>query len=442
MRILHVLDHSLPLQSGYSFRTVAILREQRSLGWQTLQLTTPRHGTTKDAVEEADGFRFHRTPCPRLRMRILPAAMYLQEMAATAHRIDELCESFQPDILQAHSPVLNALPALKVGRKRGIPVVYEVRALWEDGAVDHGTTRSGSLRYRASRAIEAYALRRADHITTICHGLRAEIANRGIPDDRITVIPNAVDIELFRLGQEPDAALRERLGLDGATTMGFAGSFYGYEGLDLAIEALAALAPRQTKLRLLLVGGGPREDALKALAANLGVKDRVIFAGRVPQRDVQRYYELIDLLVYPRHRTRVTELVTPLKPLEAMAQGRILIASDVGGHRELIRDGETGFVFPAGDLQAFVARIEDVLGRQKEWTRIRTQARRFVETERTWTASVARYATVYRGLLDAEDWATEKELVVATEDRAQREFGRQASAQPDRSRIATLDGDR
>jgi len=399
VRILHVLDHSLPLHSGYSFRTVAILREQRKLGWETLQLTTPRHGVTKDVIEEAEGFRFHRTPCPRQRTTILPAAMYVQEMAATAKRIDELCESFQPDILQAHSPVLNALPALKVGRKRGIPCVYEVRALWEDGAVDHGTTRSGSLRYRLSRAIETHALRRASHVTTICQGLRTEIANRGIADERITVIPNAVDIDLFRFGQEEDASLRKRLGLGGATTMGFAGSFYGYEGLDLAIEALAALASRQTNLKLLLIGGGPREDSLRTLAANLGVTDRVVFAGRVAQHEVQRYYGLIDLLVYPRHRTRVTEVVTPLKPLEAMAQGRILLASDVGGHRELIRDGETGFLFAAGDLSAFVTKIEDVLGRQQEWARIRTQARRFVETERTWAASVVRYAPVYQALI-------------------------------------------
>src|ERR1022692_4251366 len=123
MRILHVLDHSLPLQSGYSFRTMAILREQRALGWETCQLTTPRQETKAVTMEEADGFAFHRTPLARSVLSVVPGALYLREMAATARRIDELCESFHPDILQAHSPVLNALPALKVGRKRGIPVV-------------------------------------------------------------------------------------------------------------------------------------------------------------------------------------------------------------------------------------------------------------------------------------------------------------------------------
>ena len=398
LRILHILDHSLPLHSGYSFRSIAILRAQRALGWETLQLTTPRHGTTVADVEEIDGWPFHRTQMRRSLLRRMPGGVYVREMSATAHRIAELSKSFHPDILHAHSPVLNALPALWVGRDRRIPVVYEVRALWEDAAVDHGTTTGRSIRYRASRALETFALRRADHITTICEGLRNEIAGRGIALNRITVIPNAVDTSEFRFGVEHDAALRRKLGLEGKTVVGFAGSFYGYEGLDLLIEAVALLVPRWPDLRILLVGGGPQEQALKTLAGERGLSDRVIFAGRVPHANVQRYYELIDVLAYPRHRMRLTEIVTPLKPLEAMAQGRMFVASDVGGHRELVRDGETGFLFPAGDARALAQTIESVLGRTADWPRIAAQARRFVETERTWTRSVACYADVYASL--------------------------------------------
>jgi PEP-CTERM/exosortase A-associated glycosyltransferase len=398
VRVLHILDHSLPLHSGYSFRTIAILREQRALGWETLQLTTPRHGKSAADTEEVDGWRFHRTPMRQSPLPQLPGAIYVKEMAATARRIAELSESFRPDILHAHSPVLNALPALWVGRNRRIPVVYEVRALWEDAAVDHGTTTGRSVRYRASRLLETFALRRADHITTICEGLRNEIAGRGIGPDRITVIPNAVDTNEFRFGADYDPALRKKLGLEGKTVVGFAGSFYAYEGLDLLIEAVALLAPRRPDLHVLFVGGGPQEQALKTLALQRGISDRVIFVGRVPHADVQRYYELVDVLAYPRHRMRLTEIVTPLKPLEAMAQGRMFVASDVGGHRELIRDGETGFLFPAGDVRALAQTIESLLGRTAEWPRIREQARRFVETERTWTHSVARYQSVYGAL--------------------------------------------
>jgi PEP-CTERM/exosortase A-associated glycosyltransferase len=398
VRILHVLDHSLPLQSGYAFRTVAILREQRALGWETVQLTTPRQGPATEQTEDVDGWSFHRTtPCNGVRSRV-PGMAYLNEMTATTSRLAGLVHKFRPDLIHAHSPVLNVLPALRVGRREGIPVAYEVRALWEDGAVDQGKTHEGSLRYRSQRAMETYALRRVDHVFTICEGLRSEIAGRGIRADRITVIPNAVDTESFNLGTRPDEALRAQIGLTGKTVLGFVGSFFGYEGLELLVEALALLAGRAPHLSLLLVGGGPEEQALKALAATRGVSDRVVFAGRVPHADVQRYYDLIDLLVYPRRRVRVTELVTPLKPLEAMAQGRMLVASDVGGHRELIRDGRTGYLFPADDKHRLASKIETVLADRAAWPNIRARARHFVETERTWPASVARYAAVYASL--------------------------------------------
>ena len=388
MRVLHVLDHSIPLHSGYTFRTLSILKEQRKLGWETLQLTTPKQGAGAVLEEEVDGWTLHRTPST-------PGAGLLAQMRLTAARIDQLVQQARPDIVHAHSPVLNALPALWVRRRRRVPVVYEMRASWEDAAVDHGTTREGGMRYRLSRALESFALRHADQVTTICEGLRADIASRGIPADRITVIPNAVDVSSFRFGVPADPTLQQALGLAGATVLGFAGSFYGYEGLHLLVEAVRRLLPRHPLLRVLLVGGGPQESALKTQVKQAGLESVVQFTGRVPHDQVQRYYELIDLLVYPRLPIRLTELVTPLKPLEAMAQGRVFLASDVGGHRELVQDGVTGFLCPAGDAGALEAGIEDALARKASWPVLRQQARHYVETERTWTRSVAHYAGVY-----------------------------------------------
>lgn len=389
LRILHVLDHSIPLHSGYTFRTLSILREQRKLGWETVHLTTPKQGPATHLQEEVDGLVFYRT-------RSKPGTGLLTQMWQTWRRLAAVIAKVQPDIIHAHSPVLNALPSLWAGRRFNLPVVYEMRASWEDAAVDHGTTVEGSVRYRLSRALESFALRRADQITTICEGLRGDIAARGIPDERITVIPNAVDADMFRFGVEADPDLRRSLRLDNATVIGFAGSFYGYEGLDLLLEAARRLLPRHPNLRILLVGGGPQEGNLKAQAVAAGLQDRVIFAGRVPHAEVQRYYELIDVLAYPRLPIRLTELVTPLKPLEAMAQGRIFVASDVGGHRELIRHGETGFLFPAGNAVALENAIDQVLAQREIWPQVRAKARHFVEQERTWASSVARYGEVYR----------------------------------------------
>ena len=394
LRILHVLDHSTPLHSGYTFRTLSILREQHSLGWETVHLTSPKQGPTAKLQDDVDGLTFYRTPS-------MAGVGLLSQMCLTARRLSEVVRLKQPQLIHVHSPVLNALPSLWVARRQRLPLVYEMRASWEDAAVDHGTTLEGSMRYRMSRALETFALRQADQITTICEGLRNDITQRGIARDRVTVIPNAVDPGLFSLGREVDSDLRRSLGLDGAIVLGFIGSFYGYEGLDLLVNATQRLLPRYPHLRVLLVGGGPQEDTLKAQVAAAGLQDRVIFTGRVAHAEVQRYYELIDVLAYPRLPTRLTELVTPLKPLEAMAQGRMLVASDVGGHRELIRHGETGFLFRAGDAGALAQAIEDVLVQRELWPKIRLQARRFVERERTWAASVSRYRAVYQLAMSA-----------------------------------------
>ena len=393
-RILHILDHSLPLHSGYTFRTASILKQQGLRGWETFHLTTPKQGASNGESEKAEGWEFHRTPNRG-------DEGLIGQMRLTARRLDELVRELRPDVLHAHSPVLNALPALRVGKKHGIPVVYEVRAFWEDAAVDHGTTSEGSPRYRLTRALETYALRRADQVTTICEGLRKDISARGIAADKITVIPNAVDVDSFQLRGEADAGLRRRLGLEGMTVVGFVGSFYGYEGLDLLIEAAARLLARRSDLRVLLVGGGPQDANLKAQVAALGIADKVVFTGRVPHAEVQQYYDLIDVLAYPRIPIRLTELVTPLKPLEAMAQGRMFVASDVGGHKELVRHGETGFLFRAGDVEALAAAIDEMLEKRELWPQIRSQARYFVEVERTWKGSVARYVDVYGRALAA-----------------------------------------
>ena len=396
LRVLHVLDHSVPLHSGYSFRTLSILREQRKLGWETFHLTTPKQGPSKALEEAVEGMTFYRTPN-------IQGTGLLAQMRLTAGRLLAIVQRVRPHLIHAHSPVLNALPSLWVGRRCKLPVVYEMRASWEDAAVDHGTTVEGSTRYKLSRALESFALRHADQVTTICEGLRCDIAARGIASDRITVIPNAVDVTEFKFGVDADPVLRRSLGLDGKTVLGFAGSFYGYEGLNLLIEAARSMIARHPELHLLLVGGGPQESKLKEQVHQAGLQNRVIFTGRVPHAEVQRYYELIDVLAYPRLPIRLTELVTPLKPLEAMAQGRMFVASDVGGHRELVRDGETGFLFKAGDAAELEVAIESVLSQRENWPRIKAQARRFVEVERTWVGSVARYRGVYERALASND---------------------------------------
>ncbi|MEZ5490791.1 MAG: glycosyltransferase, exosortase A system-associated [Gammaproteobacteria bacterium] len=399
MRILHILDHSIPLHSGYTFRTRNILREQRALGWHTAHVTGLKQGESPASEETVDGLHFYRTAMPAGGATRLPVLNQWQVISTLSRRIEEVAELEKPDVLHAHSPALNGIAALRAAKRLNLPVVYECRAFWEDAAVDHGTSREWGLRYRLSRALETHVFRNADAVTTICEGLRAEIVSREIAADKITVIPNAVDTGSFSVGGSPTASLQEQLGLTGKTVLGFIGSFYAYEGIPLMVQALPALLASHPDLRLLLVGGGPQEANIRQLIRELGLEEKVIMPGRVDHGLVQDYYNLVDILVYPRLSMRLTDLVTPLKPLEAMAQGRLVIASDVGGHQELIHDGETGILFKAGQAEALVGAVNELLERRDEWQRMRDNGRAFVEQERTWKTSVARYQTVYAKLL-------------------------------------------
>lgn len=401
MKILHVFDHTLPLHSGYTFRSAAILREQRALGWETFHLSSPKQINCKVLEETIDGLHFYRTPQPAGLFAKLPVLDHIAQMRATENRIVELAAQIKPDIIHAHSPALNGMPAVRAGKALGIPVVYEIRAFWEDAAVDHGTTTENSLRYKLTRSQETWVAKNAHAVTTICEGLRTDLIQRGIALEKITVIPNAVDIDKFPLGGAADPILRQQLGLDGCKVLGFIGSFYAYEGLDLLLSALPSILEHKDA-KLLLVGGGPQEAALKEQAKQLGLSDKVVFTGRVPHQEVNRYYDQIDVLVYPRHSMRLTELVTPLKPLEAMAQGRVFVASDVGGHKELIRHNETGVLFRAGDSAALASAVLAMLDHPEQWQSLRRNGRAFVESERNWRASVARYGDVYGRLLSSQ----------------------------------------
>lgn len=396
MRILHVLDHSLPLHSGYTFRTRAIVTAQQARGLEIACVTGARQGASAADPEVVDGITFFRTEMPANAPSPLRE---WREIKALEERLDRLAGDWKPDRLHVHSPVLNALAALPVARRRGIPLIYEIRAFWEDAAVGNGTGTEGSLRYRLTRSLETYAARRADAVAVICDGLRRDLVARGIDPAKILVAPNGVDMTLFGDPPSPDLDLARRLGVRGADVVGFVGSFYDYEGLDDLIAAMPLLLAKRPKAHLLLVGGGPMEESLRAQAEASPAKERIHFIGRVPHHQVDRYYGLIDILAYPRKKMRLTELVTPLKPLEAMAQRKLVVASNVGGHRELIEDGVTGTLFPAGDPAALAEALDTLFANRPLWDQRRDRARAFVERDRNWSSNISSYMPAYQQLI-------------------------------------------
>ncbi|MCW8976591.1 MAG: glycosyltransferase family 4 protein, partial [Sedimenticola sp.] len=199
-----------------------------------------------------------------------------------------------------------------------------------------------------------------------------------------------------------DLQLSDELKLTDKNVLGFIGSFYAYEGLMLLVSALPDILKKAPDTRLLLVGGGPDDAKLKQLSNELGLQDKVIFTGRVPHAEVTRYYDLVDIFVYPRLHMRLTDLVTPLKPLEAMAQEKLVLASDVGGHKELIRDGENGRLFSAGDKTSLAKIALDMIKQADESNELRRKGLEYVEKERNWVVSVANYKSVYSALVAGE----------------------------------------
>ncbi len=396
MRVLHVFDHSLPVQSGYSFRGHAILREQRKLGITTIQVTSPKHGTSSSSRESVGDIEFFRVDPGTSWLARQPVFNQLDVVAQLRKALRRIVDETAPDLIHAHSPCLTAMAAANLGK----PLIYELRSSWEDAAVSSGVTTEGSLRYRASRWLETRVLKQADHVTTICEGLREEAIRRGVPAERITVVPNAVDTEAFRPSIQKSDAARRQFGLENAFVLGFIGSFFAWEGLPLLVESLPLVIARRPDVKLLLVGGGPDDVTVRAAVERLNLHSHVIFAGQVKHDAVAAIYDAVDVLVYPRTPIRLTEMVTPLKPLEAMALGKVFIASDVGGHRELVRDRETGVLFRAGDREDLARTILEVADDAALRARLEEAGPKFVREERTWAKVVARYVPVYQQLLE------------------------------------------
>ena len=394
MKVLHVLDHSIPAMSGYSTRSRHIVGFQRELGLTPVVVTSPKHPAAGPPREERDGITYYRTGDGRAATTSGYAGS-LMLMRRFAARIAEVARTEGASLLHAHSPVLNGLPALWVGRRLGIPVVYEARAFWEDAAVDHGTTREGSLRYRLTRALETFLFRRADRVVVIAEAMRREIIRRGVEPDRIAVVGNGVDVDRFQpVGR--NEGLAGRLGIDGDLVFGFIGSFYHYEGLRFLVDALPRLRERIPGARLLLVGGGEEAAALREATAASG--GAILLPGQVPYEEVADYYSLIDVFVCPRKRMRLTELVTPLKPLEAMAMAKPVLGSDVGGLSELIEHGATGLLFRADDASSLVEQAARLASSRQLRMSLGQAARLHVERERSWPRVVSRYREIYEAL--------------------------------------------
>lgn len=397
MRILHVLDHSLPYFSGYAFRSSYLLRAQTRLGLDPIVVTSPKHELFQNPRELVDGIEHYRTTWPELtsssRLQSAPMIRQMSSLNVLTKEVARLAEHLKVDLIHAHSPSVNGMAAARAASQLQVPWIYELRYYDEDAAVDRGKFRHNSIRYRVSQRIEQSVLAQAPRIAVISAGLRDDLKRRGIDERRIIEIPNGVDPELFQ-PLPPDPELVRHYSLSGKIVIGFIGSLYSYEGLDQLVQAGIELLECRRDIKLLIAGEGEMLDQLRTQVPEQ-LLDEIVFTGNVRHHEVQRYYSIMDVMVYPRIRSRLTDLTTPLKPLEAMSMSKPVIVSDAGGMLEIVTNGENGLVFPAGRvdlLTILLGRLADDLAGGLKLGR---RARQFVIENRDWRRIVTRYLDVY-----------------------------------------------
>jgi PEP-CTERM/exosortase A-associated glycosyltransferase len=399
-RILHVVGRSLPhVQTGYSLRTQAVASSQKFAGFDPHIVTSlgfPWNHGFSDAPERdlVNGITYH-----RLRSLEVPGPLD-ERLTHTVSAAVDLAYRVRPAVVHAASDFQNALVGIQVGRALGVPVVYEVRGFWEESwLAGREATARDSDRFVGRRNLELRCMLGADRIVTLSDGMKKHIVALGVPENKITIVPNAVDVNVFH-PVAPDRTLATELGLEpGAPLLGYVSTFFEFEGIRHLIAAVAELLGRGRCVQALLVGDGPVRPMLEALARELGVDRHVTFTGKVPHREILSYYSLIDVFVVPRTKDSVSQLVTPLKPLEAMATARALVASDVAALRDTVIEGVTGLLFKPEDARDLADVVEPLLEDPERRAELGDAARRWVSLHRNWRSNGERYSRLYEELV-------------------------------------------
>ncbi len=395
MKVLHVLDHSLPHLSGYAIRSHNILSYQIKNGIEVYALTSPKHGNISKAE------KFNQVTYKRTNLNYKLNISYLNEFYIMLNLFMEIHKNIsliKPDIIHAHSPLLNGWPSYYTAKYIRIPFIYEIRAFWEDAAVDHGTTTENSFRYRLTKQAETRLAKSAAVVVTLSETMKKELSNRGVIPEKIEVIPNAVNIKKFN-PIPPSKELENKYDLRGKINIGFIGSFYHYEGIDLLVKAFEEIRKLKENVVLMLIGDGFELDNIKKLVKKSPFSKDIKILGRIPHELIQEYYSLIDIMVFPRRKLRLTELVCPLKPLEAMAMQKAVIGSNVGGIKEFIVHERNGLLFEAGNIQHLVQQLLLIIENEEFRNKLKVQARKDVIERFCWSVVVKKYLKIYEHAL-------------------------------------------
>ena len=414
--ILYHAAQSMPHStSGYSIRTHGLVTAIRKANWNAQ--VHLRHGYPLDRTdfiggkvnrqEEVDGtpYLFHPTSANVTSSLINYADVFnFNELesyqSAAVQTLMRQAEETRPAILHSASNFVVGLAGAEAAKRLGIPSIYEIRGFWH---LTQATKRFGyesSDHYHLSERLEFETARNSDHVFTITHALREILLENGIEPEKVSVLPNAVDPERFDISPR-DSELEVELEYEGKVVIGYIGSFVEYEGLELLMEAAAQLKNELGDVfRVLMVGDGSVHEKLRRITRFLAIEDIVTFTGRVSYDEVERYYSLIDIVPLPRLGLRVCELVSPLKPFEAMATGKVLITSDVAALAEIVDDGKTGLLHRKDDAEHLAEILREAITNSDLRETLGKQAREWVCETHSWDVISSRVTEVYNRLLE------------------------------------------
>lgn len=400
-RVLHLLEYSLPYrQNGYTIRSFQLIRAQLTHGWDPVVVTKPGFPEGKPRIEGPEiiaGAPHHRLPHDRAE----GVKVDLPDLIATyVNEAAPLVRALRPFVLHAASNFRNAYAAAELARNFSLPFVYEVRGLWEESGVANRTLERDGALYRNLVSVETYCMTRADAVVTLGESLKQELVRRGVPQQKIFLVPNAIDLETVEV-RPPRADLRAALGLSGRFVVSYIGSVSRLERLHVLIAAMRELMRERDDIAAMIVGEGDDLDALKAHASELGVADRVAFVGRVPHADIPDYYAVTDAIACTRGDDLVSKVVTPLKPFEAMGYRKPVIGSDLPALREIIADRRTGRLVPHDQPSALAKAIAELADSPQECARLADAAYDWVRSERSWLKVTEGYGPAYAYAVDS-----------------------------------------
>jgi glycosyltransferase involved in cell wall biosynthesis len=403
-RVLHLVTDALPATSaGYTIRTHEIAIAQRAAGLDPHVATRCGYPVTQGRLDGRRLVVLDGVPYHRLLPWLMPARADADPRTADLGLAlaATLTSRIRPAVLHAASNFANARLALALRERYGLPVVYEVRGFWEDTWLSRHPDPeklAGSELYLMKRDLETRSMLAADLVVTLGEAMREEIVARGVTAEKILIVPNAVSEEFLR--PLPDATgLRAALGIDpDEYVVGVVSSLVQHEGIGTLLEATAILRARGLPARALIVGGGPERAALQRQAAEAGLAEAAIFTGRVPAAKVRQFHALLDIFVVPRTSDRVCQLVTPLKPVEAMASGLCVVTSEVKALTEIVKHEVTGMQTVPQDPVSLADCLESLLYSPDIRRKLGNNAREWAARDRTWAHNATRYQDAYARL--------------------------------------------